>query len=60
MYKIYNSRNENNDWIELNFQQDVKDRENHVQINDVSKLRIGKNCIMNQLNCIKNKVISAG
>ena len=46
----------NDDWIDLNFQQNFNDRNNHVQINDASKLRIGRNTLMNRLNCINNKI----
>ena len=42
LYKIYNGKIKNDNWIDLNFQQNFNDKDNHVQINDVSKLRIGK------------------
>ena len=41
LYKIYNGRMENEDWIDLNLQQNFNNRNNHVQISDVSKWRIG-------------------
>ena len=56
LYKIYNGGNENQDWIDLNFQQNFNERNIHVQINDVSNLRIGRNILMNRLNCINNKI----
>ena len=56
LYKVYNARMMNDDWIDLNFQQNFNDRNNHVQINDVSKLRFGRNTLMNRLNCINNKI----
>ena len=56
LYKIYNSKTENMDWIDLNFQQNFNDRNLHVRINDVSRLRIGKNTIMNRLNCLNGKI----
>ena len=56
LYKVYNAIMMNDDWIDLNFQQNFNDRNNHVQINDASKLRIGRNTLMNRLNCINNKI----
>ena len=56
LYKIYNGGNENQDWIDLNFPQNFNKRNIHVQINDVSNLRIGRNILMNRLNCINNKI----
>ena len=56
LYKVYNGSNENQDWIDLNFQQNFNDRSIRVQINDVSNLRIGRNSLMNRMNCINNKV----
>ena len=46
----------NDDWMDLNFQKKFNDRNNHVQINDVSNLRIGQNSMMNRLNCMNNKI----
>ena len=56
LYKTYNGSNENQDWIDLNFQQNFNDRSINVKINEVSSLRIGRNSLMNRLNCINNKV----
>ena len=56
LYKVYNGRTENQDWIDLKFQQNFNDRNIHVQINDVSNLRIGRNSLMNRMNCINDKV----
>ena len=56
LYKIFNASIENENWIDLNFQQNFNDRNTRVQINDVSRLTVGKNNIMNRLNCINNKL----
>ena len=56
LYKTKNANDENNNWIDLNFQQNFNERSNWVQIYDVSKLTIGKNNIMNRFNCINNKI----
>ena len=47
---------ETEDWIDLNFQQNFNNPNNHVQINDISNLRIGKNSLMNRMNCINSKI----
>ena len=56
LYKIYNGRSQNEDWIDLNFQQNFSNRNTCVQIIDVSSIRIGRNSIMNRMNCINNKI----
>ena len=56
LFKLYNSRTETQDWIDLNFQQNFNERMTKVQINDVSSLRIGRNSLMNRLNCINNTI----
>ena len=45
LYKVYNAKMINDDWIDLNFQQNFNGRNNHVQINDVSKSRIRRNTV---------------
>ena len=60
LYKIYNNKSESQDWLDLNFQQNFNDRYQHVYITDVSVLRIGKNCIMNRLDCINEKFNTIG
>ena len=46
----------NNDWIDLNIQQNFNARTMCVHINDVSKLKIGKNIIMNRLGVLNNMI----
>ena len=46
----------NEDWIDLNFQQNFNERNNHVQIYEVSRLRIGRNTIVNRLKCLNNSI----
>ena len=46
----------NDDWMDMNFQQNFNDRTDRVHITDNSRLRIGKNCIMNRMSCINNKI----
>ena len=56
LYKVYNGRIETEDWIDLNFQQNFNNRNTRVQISDTSNLRIGRNSLMNRMNCINNKI----
>ena len=54
LFRIHNASNENDDWIDLNFQQNFNDRNNHVKVHDTSKLLIEKNRIVNRPTCINN------
>ena len=58
LYKLYNTMTPdgNEDWIDLNFQQNFNERNNHVQIYEVSRLRIGRNTIVNRLKCLNNSI----
>ena len=51
---IYTKENEN--WIDLNFQQNFNDRNNYVQIFDTSRLMIGRNTIVNRFKCLNNTI----
>ena len=46
LYKLYNSDNFNEGWLDLNFQQNFNGRNNNVQIMDCSRILIGKNNIV--------------
>ena len=46
----------NDGWLDLNFQQNFNERNNHVQINDLANLIIGKNNIVNRLISINNRI----
>ena len=58
LYKLYNAynQNENDNWIDLNFQQNFNDRNNFVQITDNSRLLIGKNTIVNRFKSLNNLI----
>ena len=58
LYKLYNANNgnENENWIDLNFQQNFNDRNNYVQIFDTSRLMIGRNTIVNRFKCLNNTI----
>ena len=54
LFKCYNGSNIDDDWVDLNLQQNFNSRMNCVQINDFSKLKIGKNIMMNRLGILNN------
>ena len=56
LYKIYNANDDKDNWVDLNFQQILNERNNLVHIYDVSKLSNGKNNIMNRFYCINSKI----
>ena len=46
----------NDDWIDMNLQQNFNARNKMFQINDNSRIKIGKNLICNRLNVLNNLV----
>ena len=56
LYKIYNAEERNDDWIDMNFQQNFNARNGKFQINDYSRLKIGRNVLCNRLNELNNQI----
>ena len=56
LYKLYNSETQNDDWIDLHFQQNFNNRSPSVQIIDSSRIRVGKNIQTNNLSAISNQI----
>ena len=56
LYKLYNSANRNDDWIDMNFHQSFNNRCTKFRIFDESSLRIGKNILTNRLTLINNQI----
>ena len=56
LYKVYNGTMDSEDWMDLNFQQNFNQRMNTVQIIDKSRLRIGRNVLMNRLPILNNEI----
>ena len=56
LYKIIDATNQNEDLTDYNFQNNINDRMSKVHITDNLRLRIGRNCIINRLSCIYNKI----
>ena len=52
LYKLFNTRDETADWMDLNVQQNFNNRNQNVQIVDYSKLKVGKNILVNRLTII--------
>ena len=56
LYKIYNNDYYNDDWQDMNAQQNFIARMEMFQINDVSRLKVGKNILCNRLTVLNNQV----
>ena len=56
LYKTYNAVEMNDDWVDMNQQQNFNARNRMFQINDYSRLKIGKNVLCNRLNELNNQV----
>ena len=56
LFKIYNGAMINDDWLDLNDQQNFNERFNSVQIFDTSRIRVGKNIIMNRMTCLNRRI----
>ena len=52
----YNGEINNDDWIDMHFQQNFNLRTNTVQIVDRSKLKIGKNIMLNRLLILNRQI----
>ena len=56
LYNVYNSEDMNTDWIDLNMQQNFNGRNDYVHIVDHSRVRVGKNLLMNRLSLINDSI----
>ena len=56
LYKIYDGKEMDNDWLDMNSQQNFNSRSKLFQINDRSKIRIGKNIIANRMTILNNLI----
>ena len=54
--ELYNSEDMNTDWIDLNMQQNFNGRNDYVHIVDHSRVRVGKNLLMNRLSLINDSI----
>ena len=56
LFKIYNGGNENEDWIDMNFQQNFNARTETFHINDYSNVKVGKNILCNRLTVLNRQI----
>ena len=56
MYKLFNSSNMSDDWIQLNFQQQFNGRNVNIQFFNVSNYKVGKNLLVNRFRNLNNKI----
>ena len=56
LFKVYNTHDWNDDWMELNWQQNFNNRSTKVQIIDTSTHKVGKNKLINRLKILSNKI----
>ena len=56
LHRLYNDELGRIDWIDLNIQQNFNNRNNKVQIVDYSRLKIGKNLLVNRMTSINNMI----
>ena len=56
LFKLYNSEQMSDDWVDLNYQQNFNNRQKCVQITDESRTKIGKNVLLNRLGILNNKI----
>ena len=56
LYKLYNSSDETDDWMDLNWNQYFNSRCAKFKIFDDSRLKIGKNILTNRLTLVNNQI----
>ena len=56
LFKIFNSDDQNDDWVDLNFQQNFNARNDSIQLYDVSRLKVGKNLMINRLSTLNGQI----
>ena len=56
LYRLYNSGEEREDWIDLNFQQNFNNRNEFINVIDTSTIRVGKNMLVNRLTILNGQI----
>ena len=56
LYKLYNSSNQNKDWLDLFVNQTFNAKNGKTHFVDASSFKIGKNIISNRLNLLNDKI----
>ena len=56
LFKLYNSTNMSDDWVELNFQQNHNGRNEKLLIFTTSNYKVGQNLLVNRFKALNNKI----
>ena len=56
LHKIYNRTIDNDDWMDMNNQQNFNNRNNDVHITENSRLKIGRNLMINRLKILNGQI----
>ena len=56
LHKLYNAREPDIEWINLNFQHQFSMRQGHIIVAKTNNLRVGENIIVNRLSILNNKI----
>ena len=54
LYKVYNSENQNKEWLSLFFNQNVNARNTKASFPDTSKFNVGRNILANRFMLLHN------
>ena len=56
LYKLYNNEKQSEDWIDLKTEQAFNDRVQTIKVFDNSRLKIGKNLLLNRMTILNNEL----
>ena len=56
LFKVFNQKQESDDWMDLNWNQSFNNRSTRVKLFDISNVRVGRNILSNRLTVINNKI----
>ena len=56
LFKLYNSNDESEDWMDLNNPQNFTGRNDYVNVFDTSSLKVGKNILVNRMSIINGEI----
>ena len=56
LFKLYNSTKTTADWVDLNLQQIFNGRQEHFQVVNTAKYKVGRNLMVNRFHSINNKI----
>ena len=59
LYRIFNDPFQSLNWVSLNFQLLFNSRDHSIRVVDTSKLKIGKNLVVNRTKIVNGKIMYA-